>query len=46
MTSWQTNFFNTKVKPFLKYEVEASERIKKLFNVEINHLIIITNMTL
>ena len=35
MTSWQTNFFNTKVKPFLKYEVEASERIKKLFNVEI-----------
>ena len=37
MSSWQTNFYNTKVKPFLKYEFEASERIKKLNNVEILH---------
>ena len=35
MSSWQTTFYNTKVKPFLKYEQEAAERIKKLFNVEI-----------
>ena len=35
MNSWQTNFYNTKVKPYKKYEREASERIKKLCNVEI-----------
>ena len=35
MSSWQTTFYNTKVKPFLKYEQEAAKRINKLFNVEI-----------
>ena len=35
MTSWQTSFYNTRVKPFLKYELEASKRIKNLFNVQI-----------
>ena len=35
MSSWQTTFYNAKVKPFLKYEQEAGERIKKLDNVDI-----------
>jgi len=33
--NWKENFYETKVKPFLKFEIEASERIKNKFNVEI-----------
>ena len=35
MNSWQTNFYEKKVKPFFKFEVESSKRISKLYNVEI-----------
>ena len=35
MTSWQTSFYNTRVNLFFKYELEASKRIKNLFNVQI-----------
>ena len=33
--AWKEHFYNKHVKPFLKYEIEAAERIKKLFDVDI-----------
>ena len=38
MSNWKTQFYEQKVKPFEKYEMEASERIKKLYNVDIYEL--------
>ena len=35
MSSWQTTFYKTKVKPYERYEREAAERIQKLNKLEI-----------
>ena len=33
--AWKEHFYNKHVKPFLKYETEAAERIKNIYNVDI-----------
>ena len=33
--SWKENFYNVNVSPYEKYEMEACERIKRKFNVEL-----------
>ena len=39
MSDWKTNFYKKFVKPYEKYEILAAEKIKKLYNQNIENLL-------
>ena len=39
MSAWKTQFYNKYVKPYEKYEIIAADKIKNLYNKEINNLL-------
>ena len=39
MSDWKTQFYKTNVQPYEKYEILAADKIKKIYNKEIENLL-------
>jgi len=39
MSEWKTQFYNKYVKPYEKYEIIAADKIKKIYNKDIENLL-------